>query len=267
MLRENLQNENDVNEVNENIPLVGRNKKDTFYDMLMPDISLNKIIVWISLAQVIIYILSCLLSENLLAPNVEILMFLGATYGPSIKQGELWRLLFPIFLHANWWHLIINIICILNLGLVIEGKYKRGKFSLLYIMSGFIGNTLTTICNPCQLAVGASTSGFGLIGCSILEIFLAWNNLSRKAKKYYIFNVFIFLLFFLFLSFSPTVDFFGHIGGFLCGAFFACHYNKFIGYDFFQKSLYYSFSSICVIIVLYLPIRLFVTDMPCRLYH
>ncbi|GAB65115.1 rhomboid protease [Plasmodium cynomolgi strain B] len=268
MLREDLQRGGNAQGASENVPLMeGSPKGGTFYDMLFPDMSPRRIIVWISFAQIIIYILSCLLSENLTAPSVQALMFLGATYGPAIKQGEIWRLLFPIFLHANWWHLIINIMCMLNLGLVIESKYKKGNFFFLYFLSGVVGNILTTICNPCQLAVGASTSGFGLIGFSILEIFLAWANLSRRAKNYYIFNVSVFVLFFLFVSFSPTVDFFGHIGGFLCGAFLACHYNKAMGYDFFQTSLYYSFACICALIVLYLPVRLYVTDMPCVLFH
>ncbi|SBT75791.1 rhomboid protease ROM3, putative [Plasmodium ovale] len=265
MLSKELENEENSGLSSETSKLIEKGTKGKYYDALFPDISLNRVIVWISFFQIIIYILSCLLSENLTVPNVRVLMFLGATYGPSIKQGELWRLVFPIFLHANWWHLIINIICILNLGLVIESKYKRSKFLLIYFLSGFIGNVLTTICNPCQLAVGASTSGFGLIGCSVLEIFLAWKNLTKKAKNYYLFNIFVFLLFFLFISFSPTVDFFGHIGGFLCGAFLACHYNRSLGYDIFQESLYYSFASICTLILFYLPVRLFVTTMPCHL--
>ncbi|SCM21446.1 rhomboid protease ROM3, putative [Plasmodium chabaudi chabaudi] len=264
MLNEYAENNENSNLLPGTAGLIEKNAQNKFYDALFPHISLNRIIVWISFFQILIYILSCLLSENLTVPNVDVLMFLGATYGPSIKQGELWRLVFPIFLHANWWHLIINIICILNLGLVIETKYKKKRFLLIYFLSGFIGNTLTTICNPCQLAVGASTSGFGLIGCSIMEIFLAWKNLSKKAKNYYIFNISIFLVFFLFVSFSPTVDFFGHIGGFVCGAFLACHYNKFLGYDIFQECLHYGFASICALIIFYLPLRLFVLNMPCE---
>ncbi|KJP89521.1 hypothetical protein AK88_00732 [Plasmodium fragile] len=268
MLRGDLRTGGNAHGASEDVPLMeGSPKGGTFYDILFPDMSLRRIIVWISFFQIVIYMLSCLLSENLTAPNVQVLMFLGATYGPAVKQGEIWRLLCPVFLHANWWHLIINIVCMLNLGLVIESKYKKGNFLLLYFLSGVVGNVLTTICNPCQLAVGASTSGFGLIGFSILEIFLAWSNLSRRAKNYYIFNVSVFVLFFFFVSFSPTVDFFGHIGGFLCGAFLACHYNRAMGYDSFQTSLYYSFACICALTVLYLPVRLYVTDMPCALFR
>ncbi|KOB60980.1 hypothetical protein PFHG_02764 [Plasmodium falciparum HB3] len=215
MLRKDIESDEDGVVSSENIKLLEKQTKNKYVDILFPGIELNKIIVWISFFQIIIYILSCLLSENLSTPNVHILILLGATYGPLIKEGQYWRLVLPIFLHANLWHLIINILCILNLGLIIETT----------------GNILTTICNPCQLAVGASTSGFGLIGCSIFEIFLAWKNLTRKAKNYYILNIFLFLLFFMFVSFSPSVDLFGHIGGFLCGAFLCCHYNKFIGYN------------------------------------
>lgn len=255
--------EQNWNFIPENIELLGKSVKDKYTDILFPDISLNKSIVWITFIQILVYIITCLLSENLEVPNVQVLMFFGATYGPSIKQGEIWRFILPIFLHANWWHLIINTLCILNLGLLIENKYKTSRFLLIYFLSGIIGNILTTICNPCLLAVGASTSGFGLIGCSILEIFLAWAHLNKKAKSFYVLNISMFLIFFFLVSFSPTVDFFGHIGGFFCGAFLACHFNKFIGYNLFQNALYYGFGTICSLIILYLPIRIFVLDMPC----
>lgn len=256
-------NDEKTNFFSENVELIGKNIKQKYYKVLFPEISLKKVIVWISFAQVLIFILCCLLSENLEAPNVQVLMFFGATYGPAIRQGELWRLVLPIFLHANWWHLIINTLCILNLGLTIENKYKTANFLLIYFGSGIIGNILTTICNPCLLAVGASTSGFGLIGCSIIEIFLAWEHLNARAKRHYSVNISVFLLFFLFVSFSPTVDIFGHIGGFICGAFLSCHFNRFLGYDIFQKSLYYGFGSLCGLISIYLPFRLFVADLPC----
>ncbi|VWU51617.1 rhomboid protease ROM3, putative [Hepatocystis sp. ex Piliocolobus tephrosceles] len=267
MLNINFENEENFFLPSETVELIEQNTKNKIYDVIFPNISLDKVIVWISFFQIIIFIISCLLSENLTNPNVQVLLFLGATYGPPIKHGQFWRLIFPIFLHANWWHLIVNIICILNLGLVIESKYKKKVFLLIYFLSGIVGNVLTTICNPCQLAVGASTSGFGLIGCSILEIFLAWQYLTAKAKKYYILNIVVFLIFFMFVSFSPTVDFFGHIGGFLCGAFLVCHYNSFIGYNAFQKSLYYSFGIICTFIILYLPVRLFLLYMSCDIYY
>lgn len=258
-------NEENKKSVTENVQLLSRGIKQKYYNVLFPEISLNKIIVWISFAQMLVFVLSCLLSENLVAPNIQVLMFLGATYGPSIRYGEIWRLVLPIFLHASWWHLIINTLCILNLGLTIENKYKTKKFLLIYFCSGILGNILTTICNPCLLAVGASTSGFGLIGCSIIEIFLAWEHLNEKARTHYSFNIFLFLLFFLFISYSPTVDIFGHIGGFICGAFLSCHFNRFLGYDVFKNALYYGLGCIAGLICIYLPIRLFITDIPCRI--
>lgn len=257
-------NEESKGFLSENIELLGKNIKKKDFKVFFPEISLSKIIVWISFIQVLIYILCCLLSENLVAPSVQVLMFFGATYGPSIRHGELWRLVLPIFLHANWWHLIINTLCILNLGLTIENKYRKNRFMFIYFGSGIIGNMLTTICNPCLLAVGASTSGFGLIGCSIIEIFLAWEHLNEKAKRHYSLNISLFLLFFLFVSFSPTVDMFGHLGGFICGAFLSCHFNKFLGYDLFQKALYYGLGYLCALICIYLPIRLFIIGIPCR---
>lgn len=56
-----------------------------------------RIIVWISFFQIIIYILSCLLSENLTVPNVDVLIFLGATYGPSVKYLPFTYFIITIF--------------------------------------------------------------------------------------------------------------------------------------------------------------------------
>ncbi|WBY56245.1 rhomboid protease ROM3 [Plasmodium yoelii yoelii] len=77
--------------------LIEKNAQNKFYDVLFPQISLNRIIVWISFFQIIIYILSCLLSENLTVPNVDVLMFLGATYGPSVKYPSFTYFIIIIF--------------------------------------------------------------------------------------------------------------------------------------------------------------------------
>ncbi|SBS82262.1 rhomboid protease ROM3 (ROM3) [Plasmodium ovale curtisi] len=85
MLSKELENEENSGLSSETSELIEKGTKGKYYDTLFPDISLNRVIVWISFFQIIIYILSCLLSENLTVPNVRVLMFLGATYGPSIK--------------------------------------------------------------------------------------------------------------------------------------------------------------------------------------
>jgi len=58
----------------------------------------------------------------------------------GIKQGEVWRLWTPIFLHLSPWHLILNMLAFFQLGLMVESR-KRALWMLSFILVvGVISN-------------------------------------------------------------------------------------------------------------------------------
>lgn len=58
-----------------------------------------------------------------------------------IRDGEWWRLVSPIFLHANILHLIFNVLCLLVLGKEMERMLGIGKFALFILITAIVSDT------------------------------------------------------------------------------------------------------------------------------
>lgn len=61
----------------------------------------------------------------------------GAFYLPAIVQGELWRLVTPMFLHADFLHFAFNMIVLYWFGTIVEGVYGTKEFVCFYLIAGF----------------------------------------------------------------------------------------------------------------------------------
>jgi GlpG protein len=59
----------------------------------------------------------------------------------KIKQGEIWRLVTPAFLHANLFHILFNVLWLMVLGNQIESRIGVLRYLLLIIISAAISNT------------------------------------------------------------------------------------------------------------------------------
>ena len=86
----------------------------------------------------------------------------------DIKQGQIWRLVTPIFVHYGIWHLAFNMIMLYQLGSLIEDRRGTGRFGLMVIAIG-IGSSLGEPLAPVALggtafAAGMSGVVFGLFG-------------------------------------------------------------------------------------------------------
>lgn len=72
----------------------------------------------------------------------------------KLREGQLWRLITPIFLHRDWLHLILNVSWLFFLGAMMEERMGKGKWVL------FIFST-AMICNCAQYIVtGPMFCGF-----------------------------------------------------------------------------------------------------------
>jgi GlpG protein len=68
----------------------------------------------------------------------------GARSGlPEIMQGEFWRLVTPVLVHATdafWLHLIFNMMALLNLGSMIEDRQGTGRLGWLVVLVAVTSN-------------------------------------------------------------------------------------------------------------------------------
>ena len=60
----------------------------------------------------------------------------------GLRQGAWWQCLSFQFLHGGWLHLVMNLLLLHSLGPVMETTLGRGRFLLLYLVSGTLGGIL-----------------------------------------------------------------------------------------------------------------------------
>ncbi|MCB0117985.1 MAG: rhomboid family intramembrane serine protease [Anaerolineales bacterium] len=170
---------------------------------------------------VFFYILQMIASAffPLSAYGIDQVTSLGARISQNIYNGELWRLITPIFLHGSIPHIFFNMYALLSIGTLIERHFGRTRFLLLYFLAGFSGNVLSFLFTQ-GYSVGASTSIFGLIAAEAI-LFYQNRKLFGSHARQAIGNAVFIIAINLFLGLAPSIDNWGHIGGLIGGAIFA----------------------------------------------
>ncbi len=133
-----------------------------------------------------------------------------------VSQGEYWRLITPVFLHAGFSHALFNSFSLVLFGPALEQMLGKGKFIALYLFAGFAGNLGTFVVQPGAYNphLGASGAIFGLFGVYIFMV-LFRKNLIDQANSQIIFVIFILGLIMTFLQ--PNINVLGHVFGFIGG--------------------------------------------------
>ncbi|MFF4256332.1 rhomboid family intramembrane serine protease [Streptomyces sp. NPDC001663] len=85
----------------------------------------------------------------------------------GIAEGQWYRLLTAMFLHASPIHIIFNMLSLWWLGGPLEAALGRARYTALYFVSGLAGSALTyLLAAPNQPSLGASGAIFGLFGAT-----------------------------------------------------------------------------------------------------
>jgi rhomboid protease GluP len=141
------------------------------------------------------------------------------TYGIKswfkIVNGEYWRFITPIFLHAGAAHLATNTLSLIIFGRALEGLFGAKKFLTIYIASGIAGNIASFAFTP-NNSLGASGAILGL-GGALLYLWKRNRTLFTNNRQQYMTLLFM-VVFNLFYGFTqPSIDNFAHLGGAICG--------------------------------------------------
>ncbi len=143
--------------------------------------------------------------------------FRGSMFGPLIALNhEYWRFVTPIFIHYGLMHFAINSVILYYMGQQVEAIYGHGRFFLIYLLSGVMGNVLGFAFNDMNVqAAGASTSLFGIFGAfNVLGIHFKNNpGIQAMVRQFSLFIV----LNLVFGLFDQTIDMYGHVGGLIGG--------------------------------------------------
>jgi membrane associated rhomboid family serine protease len=91
-----------------------------------------------------------------------------ALYGPSVADGEWYRLVTAGFLHYGVIHAALNCWFIWVVGGELERVLGRWRYLLVYFASLLAGSAGALLVTPRALTAGASGAAFGLMGCMLV---------------------------------------------------------------------------------------------------
>jgi membrane associated rhomboid family serine protease len=89
----------------------------------------------------------------------------GAQFGPAVANGEWWRLLSSMWLHAHPLHLGLNGLFLWRFGAYVERLLGPVVFLIVYLLTGVVASAVSLQFQASNgLSVGASGALFGLVG-------------------------------------------------------------------------------------------------------
>jgi rhomboid protease GluP len=167
--------------------------------------------------------------------------------GNVLIYGEWWRIVTAMFVHVGWIHLLGNMWCLWNLGLLAEPLMGSAGVLAVYILTGAAGNLLSTLVNwwvnyhvwetthsltAFPYGAGASGAVFGIAGALIILLKsqrlpvppLELHKLRRSVILFAAINLVIGFTISLGVIVRHTgvsIDNMAHLGGVLCGFLFA----------------------------------------------
>ena len=149
-------------------------------------------------------------------------LVLGAKAAPLIEEtGQLWRLLTFNFVHADRFHLIVNMGFILVLGLALENAFSRRSY-LLIMTSSAVCSGIASYLLTAEPSAGASGIVFGILGALVVFGVKYRALIPRPYAYYFGWSVLPLLLITIYAGYTqPLVDNWGHLGG-LVGGVLAC---------------------------------------------
>ncbi|MBG9487909.1 rhomboid family intramembrane serine protease [Bacillus subtilis] len=147
-------------------------------------------------------------------------------YNLGVANGEWWRLITPILLHAGFTHLLFNSMSIFLFAPALERMLGKARFLLVYAGSGIIGNIGTYVTEPLDYVhVGASGAIFGLFSVYLFMVLFRNELIGQEHSK----MIITLLAFAVLMSFiNSNINMMAHLFG-LCGGFllsFLCVQKK-----------------------------------------
>lgn len=138
----------------------------------------------------------------------------GAGANFLIADGEYWRLVTSMFLHAGFLHLLFNCFSLYVFAPEMERILGKARFLTLYFVAGLFGNVATYIfLDYHTVSVGASGAIFGVFGAYAALVY--YTRKTMPALRQIILPIIAISVIMTFLQ--PNVNVAAHLGGMLTG--------------------------------------------------
>ena len=137
-----------------------------------------------------------------------------------LGQGQYWRLITSVFLHAGLRHLGSNLLVQVLMGGAVERNLGHVRYLIVFLIAGICGNILSIITDLATgsdvYSVGASGAIFGVMGVLIIMILRGRRQIARGSSL--MARAGLAVLYAVYSGFAtPGTDNAAHIGGLLAG--------------------------------------------------
>jgi len=158
---------------------------------------------------IVVYLLTVATGGGI-SSNADTIYVHGVLFGPSVADGDYWRLITAAFMHYGPIHLGMNMLVLWFVGAPLEERMGRGRYLLLYVVAGLAGSAGALLITPCSPTAGASGAIFGLFGAALV--------LERQGIFVYGGSIIgLIVLNFIFTFSLSGISVGGHVGGFVGG--------------------------------------------------
>ncbi|MEP7355909.1 MAG: rhomboid family intramembrane serine protease [Anaerolineales bacterium] len=145
----------------------------------------------------------------------DLVLDYGAKVNSLIAQGEYWRLLTAIFVHASILHFGFNAYALYILGRDVEAFNGPVRFSLVFLLAGLSGSLFSLVFNPSP-SVGASGAIFGLIGALVVFLYRHRKLFGERGRRN-LQSIVVIALINLAIGLRGGIDNWAHLGGLVGG--------------------------------------------------
>jgi rhomboid protease GluP len=149
--------------------------------------------------------------------SVRLRVTVGGQYGPLVDDGQWWRLVRSVGLHADPLHLTVNVLALFVLGRLLEPWVGAVRWMWWFGICGVAGSVASHLAGLTQ-SDGASGGAFGLLGAVAMLGWRVRDRLGDDDRLLVVRWLPIFIVGNLAISLLlPFVDAVGHGGGLLVG--------------------------------------------------
>ena len=135
------------------------------------------------------------------------------SYDAVFRNGQWWRIITNIYLHAGILHMAFNMAALICVGRYIEKKMGSIMYALWFNIIAVVDAIIVCIIFPNEVSIGASAGIFGIIGVAVAIFIIDKNSLSDMKKGEFLFLI-IYSVLSLLLGLSSFIH---HFSAFIIG--------------------------------------------------
>lgn len=180
--------------------------------------------VWLIVITSVVFIVQCLGQPPAVSPLVEV----GRYSYSKIIDGEIWRVMTPVFLHGGLFHLFFNMLLLYWAGSWLEDIYGPREFLAFYLLGGIFASCAKIVVQATDIAIVSPSIGASGAVMATLVLF-AFHFPWQRVHVWFIFPMPVWAVALLYVILDGLgaagvgrggIGYIAHLGGALFGALY-----------------------------------------------